>query len=236
MAVGAFLDAGMDFKVLKHELAKLNAKGWSVSLRETRSGAFRAQKFSVHIHGHSGSHGHEHVSLADIGRMILTSRLHAKVKALAIRIFRMLGRAEARVHGIPIQKVHFHEVGAIDSIVDIVSAAICVHHLGIRRAFVRSLAVGRGLQRGSHGAMPIPVPGAYELLKGFWISQADYEQEMVTPTGAAILAAVCQKGSRIPAMKTKAVGYGAGDRKFGAHAGFMRVSLGDIRGVSGRAR
>src|SRR5205085_2738556 len=127
---------------------------------------------------------------------IRKSRLDAAVKKTAIQIFRNLGRAEARVHGISLQQVHFHEVGAIDSIVDIVGAAICAHALKIDKFFVRNIIVGKGVQTGDHGRMPIPVPGAYELLKGFSLQQSEHFQEMVTPTGAAILATLCEKGKK----------------------------------------
>jgi len=225
MTVGALLDAGMPFKLLKQELKKLDLTGYSLALKNVRSGAFRAAKFQVKIEKH---HGHHHVALREIENKIQKSTLHSEIKKKAAAIFRKLGQAEARVHGIPIQEVHFHEVGAIDSFIDIVGTAICFHHLKIKRAYVRSIVIGRGLQQGSHGKMPIPVPGAYELLKGFWITQSDYKQEMVTPTGAAILETLCEKTLKIPKMKLETIGYGAGDRTFDGERGLLRVSLGTV--------
>ena len=225
MTVGALLDAGMSFELFKKEIGKLELKGYSLSLRNIRSGAFLARKFEVKLNYHSH---HHHVSLNEIVGKIRSSKLHSEIKQKAIAIFRNLGRAEARVHGIPVQKVHFHEVGAVDSFIDIVGTAICFHHLKIKKAYVRSIVVGRGLQQGDHGKMPIPVPGAYELLKGFWITQADYEDEMVTPTGAAILKTLCEKARQIPKIKLESIGYGAGDRTFDGQPGLLRVSLGIV--------
>ncbi len=222
MTVGALLDLGVPFDFLKKEIKKLKIAGYQLSLKTVRSGAFRAKKFSVHIHYPA----HHHTSLKDIEKRIRNSRLHLSVKKTAIAIFRNLGKAEARVHGIALQKVHFHEVGAVDSIVDIVGTAICFHYLGIKKAYVRSIRVGRGVQKGDHGEMPIPVPGAYELLKGFWIEQADFAHEMVTPTGAAILATLCRKTHEIPRLKIEKIGSGAGDQILGGARGYLRVALG----------
>lgn len=226
MTVGALLDAGMSFGLLKEEIGKLKLDGYSLGLKNIRSGVFRAKKFEVKLRPHSA---HHHVSLREIENKIRVSKLHSEIKQTAIAIFRTLGRAEACVHGIPVQKVHFHEVGAVDSFIDIVGTAICFHHLKIKRAYVRSIVVGRGLQSGAHGRMPIPVPGAYELLKDFWITQADYEDEMVTPTGAAILSTLCERTEKIPKIKLEVIGCGAGDRTFDGGPGLLRVSLGIVR-------
>ncbi len=223
MTVGAFLDAGMPFPVLKKELAKLRLKHYRLSLREEKCGAFRAKKFSVHIRNSRLKH---HTLLQEIERRIRASRLHPRIKKSAIAVFRKLGRAEAAVHGIPLGRVHFHEAGAIDSFIDIVGAAICMHHLKISRAFIRNLSVGRGLHQSHHGIMPVPVPGAYQLLKGFVLSQTAHAQEMVTPTGAALLATFTRPNGRIPKMKLESVGYGAGDRSFGGTRGYVRLSIG----------
>ena len=222
MTLGAFLDAGMPFEVLKKEIAKLGLHGYKLNLREVRSGAFRAKKFSVEVFHHAS---HHHTPLSEIEKKIRDSKLAVPVKKRAVAIFRNLGKAEARVHGVGIQKVHFHEIGAVDSLIDIVGAAVCFDYLKIRKAYVRHIAVGRGIQKGSHGAMPIPVPGAYELLKGFFLTQALHEHEMVTPTGAAILTTCCEKTQKIPRVKIEAIGYGAGDKKFKGKPGLLRVSL-----------
>ncbi|MDP3921523.1 MAG: LarC family nickel insertion protein [Candidatus Omnitrophota bacterium] len=225
MAIGALVDAGMPFRLLGSELRKLRLRGYRLGVRTVHAGAFRAKKFSVNLQ-HQKSHAH--VCLRDIVTLIQTSALHPRIKRSAVAIFRSLARAEARVHGVSLQKIHFHEVGAVDSILDIVGVAVCFHHLEIQRAYVRRIVVGQGVHAGcAHGEMPIPVPGTYELLKGFWIDQGPYEQEMVTPTGAAILATLCCKDTeKIPRIKFDAIGYGAGDRKFKGKRGFLRVGIG----------
>jgi len=169
MTVGAFLDAGMPFEVLKRELAKLKLKGYSIERKKIKAGAFRSHKFSVKLSKHVK---HFHTGLREIKKIIDDSKLDSKVKILAKKIFTCLGRAEARVHGIPLTRVHFHEVGAVDSIVDIVGTAICFHYFGIKKAYVRKISVGQGISGGSHGSMLVPVPGAYELLKGFKLTQS----------------------------------------------------------------
>jgi len=224
MTVAACLDAGMSFELLKKELKKLNLSGYRLSSGNTKCGAFRAKKFSVQLNRHSK---HPHTSLKGIEQRIRRSTLHPKIKNRSVQIFRKLGRAEARVHGIPVQKVHFHEVGAVDSIIDIVGAAICFHHLKIKKAYVRNITVGWGIQKGSHGEMPVPVPGTYELLKGYSLTQSDHGKEMITPTGAAILSTLCKPTDKIPRVKFRSIGYGAGNRKFNGLNGFVRVGIGD---------
>lgn len=231
MTLGAFLDAGFDFSLLKSELKKLGLRGYSLTSEKTRRGVFSGTKFTVHIK-HSLRHGHTHLS--EIRRLILKSRLHPNIKKISIRIFETLGRAEAKVHGLQLEKISFHEVGAIDSIVDIVGTAVCVHHLGLGRIFVRNLHVGGGsLRTHHHGRMILPTPGASELLKGFEVSHAPIDFEMVTPTGAAILAALAEKTGDLPCLEIQAIGYGAGTMEFKDRPNLLRVTLGEtVKGFS----
>ena len=231
MALGAFLDAGFDFNLLKSELKKLNVSGYSLNCVKTSRGHFNGTKFNVCIRP---GHFHDHTPLSKIRELIRQSRLHPGIKKNALKIFEKLGRAEARVHGVPLEKVFFHEVGAVDSIVDIVGTAVCLHHLRIEKIFVRNLHVGRGtLKTHHHGRMALPSPAALELLKGFELHHAPIDYEMVTPTGAAILAALAEKTSDLPSMETQAVGYGAGTRDFKDRPNLLRVSWGDVlRGFS----
>ena len=225
MTVGAFLDAGMSFPLLQKELQKLRVKNVRLSIREEKCGAFRGKKFSVHVKHHHKAH---HTSLGEIESRIRKSKLHSRIKQCAIAMFRNLGQAEAKVHGTTIQKIHFHEVGAVDSLMDIVGAAICFYHLKIDKAFVRNITIGRGIHRGHHGRMPIPVPGTYELLKGFSLTQSSQDQEMITPTGATILKTLCSQNGKMPSLKLETIGYGAGDRWLGPTRGFVRVGLGTL--------
>lgn len=226
MTLGAFLDGGFDFNLLRSELKKLNVSGYSLSRVKASRGHFTGTKFDVRIRP---GYFHDHTRLSEIRGLIRKSRLHPGIKKNALKIFEKLGRAEARVHGVPLEKVFFHEVGAVDSIVDIVGTAICLHHLGIEKIFVRNLHVGRGaLKAHHHGRIALPSPAASELLKGFELHHAPIDHEMVTPTGAAILAALAEKTSDLPSMETRAVGYGAGTRHFKDRPNLLRVSWGEI--------
>lgn len=223
MTVGALLHVGIPVDYLEKEIKKLKLKGYELKLRRVKCGAFAARKFDVKVLNHPT---HHHTSLKKIEEIIKDSKLTSGAKNIATRIFKNLGRAEAKVHGIGLQKVHFHEVGAVDSIIDIVGTAVCFDYLQIKKAYVRTLKIGRGMQKGAHGEMPVPVPATYELLKGFSLTQTEDFGEKITPTGAAILATLCQKESKIPSIRFSAIGYGAGDRKFKGKRGFLRLAVG----------
>jgi uncharacterized protein (TIGR00299 family) protein len=151
------------------------------------------------------------------------------VKALALKIFEKLAAAEAKVHGLPAAAVQFHEVGAVDSIVDIVGAAAAVHHWGIRKVFVRNLNAGAGdVRHGHHGRMRVPGPGTMELLKGFPVRLVSTPSELVTPTGAAILAALAEATEEIPALAVDRIGYGAGSSELKDRANLLRLTVGEI--------
>ncbi len=170
-----------------------------------------------HCHGedgHSHEHGHMHRNLEDIHHIIEKSELPPRVQELAKRIFGFVARAESRIHGKPVSEVHFHEVGAIDSIVDIVGAAICVDYLGIEKMAASPVAVGTGFVRCAHGLMPLPAPATLEILReaGIPYYQTEIKGELLTPTGAAILAALVSEYGPMPAGRLSAAGYGAGRR------------------------
>src|SRR5882724_5706720 len=189
MIMGALVDAGAPFEALRAELAKLHLPGWSLERREVMKGVFRATKVDVHVHdhdhaggaaGHSHAHGHDRHEHPD-------RNLHAAVKANASRIFTRLGEAEARVHGTTVDHVHFHDVGAVDAIVDVAGACVGLHLLGVDQVHCSALPLGGGFVTGAHGRIPIPGPGTAELLKGFPVVDTGVRRELVTPTGAAIL-------------------------------------------------
>src|SRR5882724_9559128 len=224
MIMGALVDAGAPFEALRHELAKLGLEGFTLERREVMKGAFRAAKVDVHIHDHDhagGETGHEHETphgrhrhpdrnLPSILDLIAASGLNASVKANAARIFTRLAEAEARVHGTSVDQVHFHEVGAVDAIVDVTGACIGLHLLGVDAVHCSALPVGGGFVTGAHGRIPIPGPGTAELLKGFPVVDTGVKRELVTPTGAAILTTLSASAGAMPAMTVEAVGYGAG--------------------------
>jgi uncharacterized protein (TIGR00299 family) protein len=227
MILGALVDAGLAWEDLLADLARLALPGYALERREVMKGAFRATKVEVHVAeraggpagGHPGpadehSHPHEHPdphrTLPVIRDLITRSALPDGVKANAIRIFARLAEAEGRVHGVPPDTVQFHDVGAVDAIVDIVGACIGLHRLGIDAVHCSALPIGGGMVNGPHGRIPVPAPGTAELLKGFPVVDTGVQRELVTPTGAAILTTLAASAGRMPPMTVSAIGYGAG--------------------------
>lgn len=247
MVMGALVDAGVHFEALQAELAKLKLPGFTLERREVMKGVFRATKVDVHVHDHDHAHGdvghahgephgrHEHPdrNLESILGLIAASGLAAAVKANAARIFTRLAEAEARVHGTTVNQVHFHEVGAVDAIVDITGACIGLHLLGVEAVHCSALPVGGGFVTGAHGRIPIPGPGTAELLKGFPVVDTGVKRELVTPTGAAILTTLSASAGTMPAMTVEAVGYGAGDMDLEA-PNVLRVFVGRAADSGGR--
>jgi pyridinium-3,5-bisthiocarboxylic acid mononucleotide nickel chelatase len=247
MIMGALVDAGVPFEALRDELAKLHLPGWSLERREVMKGVFRATKVDVHVHdhdhaddaaGHSHAHGHdrhEHPdrNLHSILDLIAASDLPAVVKANAARIFTRLGEAEARVHGTTVDHVHFHDVGAVDAIVDVTGACVGLHLLGVDQVHCSALPLGGGFVTGAHGRIPIPGPGTAELLKGFPVVDTGVRRELVTPTGAAILTTLSRAAGAMPAMTVEAVGYGAGNMELDA-PNVIRLFLGRAASSGGR--
>lgn len=180
-----------------------------------------------HPHHDEGHHHHEHRGLSEIAEIIQRSSLPERVKARAISIFTRLAEAEGKVHGIATEKVHFHEVGATDAIVDIVGACIGFEFLEIERFTTAPLRVGFGFVKCAHGNYPIPAPGTAELLKGIPFYAGEIDSEFTTPTGAAIVAALCSDFSRSPGMSVEKIGYGAGNRDFPKLPNALRLMLGN---------
>ena len=220
MTVGALLHLGVPLDALQEELRKLPLTGYHLHQTERMLSGIRATKFNVEVHDPL----HER-SFRAISRMLQESSLLPQVKDTALRIFTVLAEAEGRVHGVTPEAVHFHEVGAIDSIVDIIGAAFGLHFLGVEQIYASPLPMGKGLVPSRHGILPVPGPATVELLKGIPVRLGDGEAEMVTPTGAAIVAALA-KQSVLPVFVPSAVGYGAGERTFGDRPNLLRVVLG----------
>jgi uncharacterized protein (TIGR00299 family) protein len=232
MIVGALLDCGIALADLEGELASLALEGVRMR-RETREkSGIRATKFVVeidsaaHDHGPRG-HGHDaHRSFGDIRRLIRQSALSSRVCELALQVFARLAEAEGKVHGIEPDDVTFHEVGAIDSIVDVVGAAWAIDTLAIDEILVGPLPLGRGFVQAAHGPLPVPGPATAELLRGFPVRLGDGEWEMVTPTGAAIVSALGRPAALPARMVVERIGYGAGDSDFTDRPNLLRVLLG----------
>ncbi len=207
MILGALVDAGVSLDSLGAELAKLPLVGYRLAAREVTKGAFRATKVDVEVDARA--HDRQR-SLPEILSLLDGSRLPDRVKAGARRIFARLGEAEARVHGTTVDEVHFHDVGAVDAIVDVTGAVAGLHLLGVEAVHVSALPLGGGMVEGPHGKIPVPGPGTAELLKGFPLFDNGVRAELVTPTGAAILTTLAGSAGSMPRMTVERVGYGAG--------------------------
>lgn len=228
MTVGALLDLGVPLEYLRSELTKLAlpAESFSLSIRRTERRHFAALKFDVTVHDH-----HTHRHYAAIDTLIVDSALPDPVKEKARRVFRRLAEAEARVHGVPLEEVHFHEVGALDSIVDIVGTAICLDYLGVEAIHASALPLGSGFVNSAHGRLPVPAPATAELLRGMPLHGDCGPGERVTPTGAAILAALCDGFGKQPGMLLDRVGCGAGSKDFDDCPNVLRAFLGQAVAV-----
>jgi uncharacterized protein (TIGR00299 family) protein len=230
MIVGALVDAGASLDDLHRQLDKLGVAGWTLTAREVRRGAFRATKVDVEI---DRARDQPHRRLADILALLEASRLAPATVGAASRIFRRLAEAEARVHGTSVDDVHFHEVGAVDAIVDVTGAVVALELLNVDAVHVSPLPLGRGFVDTAHGRMPVPGPGTAELLRGFPVVDTGVEGELVTPTGAAILTTLATAAGRMPAMTLDRVGYGAGGRDPAGMANVLRCFVGTTAAPAG---
>jgi hypothetical protein len=223
MTLGALVDAGLPLADLKRGLGTIALKGYSLSARRVMKGAIAATKVGVEIR----HHGHHHTPLRQILGLIKRSGLPGPVKESASDVFQRLGRAEGRIHGQDPMKVAFHEVGAVDSIVDIVGSCLGFHLLGVEKLYCSRIPVARGEIRTHHGALPNPGPATTALLSGFPLVPIEIDREVVTPTGAALLAALVRDPGRFPPMTLTATGYGAGDWDLAERANVVRLLVGD---------
>lgn len=243
MIVASLVDAGASVDEIRKGLEGLGLHGFSVEMARTVSHQIAASQFLVHTgmrhdraagqtgHAHShhpdddGGH-HPHRNLADIERIISSGSLPPRVRQNAQAVFRALGEAEAKVHGTTVERIHFHEVGAVDSIVDITAACLALELLGVEKLYVGPLPLSRGTVKCAHGEWPVPGPATSELLRGFRWRNTDIEGELVTPTAAAIFAVLGDDSSRMPPFRLSATGYGAGANDYGI-PNVLRVCLGD---------
>jgi hypothetical protein len=223
MIMASLLDAGVSPARLREELAKLALPGWMLVVREVMKGDFRATKVDVEIDGDAHRH---HRSLRDILDILERSALEASVRERATRIFTRLADAEARVHGADRESVQFHDVGAVDAIVDVTGGVIALDLAGAQAIHMSALPVGGGLVRGPHGRIPVPAPGTVELLRGFPVVDTGVKAELVTPTGAAILTTLSASAGKMPAMTIEAIGYGAGTMDLPGTPNVLRCFLG----------
>jgi uncharacterized protein (TIGR00299 family) protein len=229
MILGALLDAGLPFDELKRALGSLAVEGWEVSADRVVKTGVTATKFRVHEHAHAGAgaqpHAHHH--LKHIFAAIERSALSDAGKAKAITMFRRLGEAEAAIHGTTMEKVHLHEVGAIDSIIDIVGAVFALDWFAAGKIVVSPMNVGGGMVKSAHGVFPVPAPATIALVKDAPVYSSGIQAELLTPTGALILTEYASEFGPVPAMKIARVGYGAGDRELTETPNVVRVLVGE---------
>jgi len=228
MILGALVAAGVESHTLIEQLQSLKVPGWKIDFDTVdRSGIS-----STYAHVQT-AHEHAHRHLGDILKIIYGSDLPERVKDRAARIFSRLAEAESRVHNQPVEKIHFHEVGAIDAIIDVCGAAVGFDLLGIEQFISSPLRVGYGMAQMAHGRFPIPPPAVAELLRGKPVYAGDIEGEFVTPTGAAIITTVCDRFENIPSMKIQASGYGAGTRDPKGFPNALRIFVGELDASAG---
>lgn len=224
MTLAALIDLGLPRETLEMELAKLGLNDYELKVfRGSRSG-IGAMGLEVQVRAKKK---HSHRQFFHIRRMIEESALEKEVKAVSLKIFQRLAEAEAKIHGQKIEEVHFHEVGAVDSIVDIVGTAIGIQFFRPDRILSSELPMGRGFVECQHGRLPLPAPATLEILKGYAVKNVPIEEELVTPTGAAIVTSLSTGVTSFPAMKMDRVGYGMGKKEFPDRPNLLRLMAGE---------
>jgi pyridinium-3,5-bisthiocarboxylic acid mononucleotide nickel chelatase len=222
MTLGALLDAGCDLAQLREELHGLQVPCWELSAEKVWKNGMAATCARVKTEDQQ-----KHRPLSAILQILRDSKLASPVRDRAAAIFHKLGEAEARVHDVPVEKIHFHEVGAVDAIVDIVGACIGFHMLGIEKFACSPLNVGGGTVKMAHGVLPVPAPATANLLQGKPTYSNGVQRELVTPTGAAIVATLCDSFGAQPPMSVSAIGYGAGAADLEGQPNVLRIMIGE---------
>ena len=226
MILAALLDLGVPVDLVESELKKLELDGWELKVSEVKRNAIRALHLDVIV-----EEQHHHRSWADIRAMIEKSAIGDSAKKRGLEIFSEIAAAEAKVHGVDVEKVHFHEVGAVDSIIDIMGAAVALDYLGAG-VLSSKIPVGRGSVDTAHGSLPVPAPATLEILRGVPVTGRETEQEFTTPTGAAVIKTQALSHGPFPSMIVLKTGYGAGTRSSEKNPGLLRAVLGK-RGPDG---
>ncbi len=223
MNLGAMIDLGVDKTLLINELNKLNLKGWELIVQKDQRHGITGTKVTVKQTRHEHAHRH----LSDIEKIINDSSLDTATKELSRKIFMKIAVAEAKVHGISLDHVHFHEVGAVDSIIDVVGAAICYNALKVDGVHVSTIELGSGFVKCDHGKLPVPAPATAEIIKGLPVKKGGVDFEATTPTGAAILAALGTDFSAGLPLKIEKTAYGVGQKDSKDIPNLLRVFLGE---------
>jgi hypothetical protein len=224
MIIGSLISSGLDVHDLKIELKKLKLKDFEVNVKRVVKNGISARKFNV-ISTEKVKHRH----LKDINNIIESSKLDEEIKIQAKKIFQRIAEAEAKIHDQPTEKVHFHEIGAIDTIVDVVGSLFGLKNLGIEKVYCSKVNVGSGFVEFSHGKFPVPAPATAEILKNIPVyATANSNTELVTPTGAAIISTMAEKFCNLPVMEVEKIGYGAGTKDID-QPNVLRVFVGQLK-------
>lgn len=232
MVLGALVDLGVPQKYFRAQLAELDIDKFSISFARADRMGISGRKVTVRDL-HRG-HAHHHRTFGDIEKIITRSRLSPRIKERSLDIFLRIARAEAKIHHRKIPDVHFHEVGAIDSIVDIVGGAAGIDYLGVDAFFASRVPLGSGFVRCQHGLMPVPAPATLEILKNVPVRSFGIRSEMVTPTGAAILTGYVDRFDFMPEMKILKTGFGAGSKVFENIPNLLRLVVGEVADRKGK--
>ena len=223
MTIGALVDAGAHFEELRAQLAALNVPGYELAVGKVKRHGIAGTKFRVHVY----APGTQHRRLRDIEAILHGSGLESRIQRRALEVFGRLAEAEATIHQTTIDQVQFHEVGAIDSIVDITGTIIGLELLQVQRVLASAVNVGAGFVRAAHGLLPVPAPATAELLKGAPTYARGNDGELTTPTGAALLATLAESFGPLPHMRVEQIGYGAGTKELPHAPNLLRVLIGD---------
>lgn len=235
MVIGALIDAGGDPQHLTEELKKLQMEDeYELQWETVDKNGITCTKFDVvltdhtkHEHHHTDHHHHDHRAYREIVQMIQEADFTEAVLSIALNIFKKIGEAEGLIHGVPLEEVHFHEVGAVDSIIDIVGTAILLESMNIEQVKSSTIPVGSGQIHIDHGIYPVPAPATLEILRGIPLEQSDIQSELTTPTGAAIIAVLSEEYCPFPTLTVDSIGYGAGTKSFPNHPNVLRVVIGE---------
>ncbi|HKQ54162.1 MAG TPA: nickel pincer cofactor biosynthesis protein LarC, partial [Pyrinomonadaceae bacterium] len=230
MILGALVGVGVDPRALVEQLSLLDVSGYEVSFETVDRSGISATRAVVRTQEESA-----HCHLSHILKIIRDSRLSDAVKERAAEIFTRLAEAEARIHNVAVERIHFHEVGALDAIVDVTAACIGFELLQVERFASSALHVGSGTVEMAHGRFPVPPPAVAELLRDAPVYSTDIKGELVTPTGAAVISTVCREFGPLPVMKIERTGYGAGGREYENFPNVLRLMLGESEGAASLA-
>lgn len=220
MILGALVDSGLALESLEKELARLNISGFHLTARKVTRGGISGTQVEVHI----TEEGKER-RLSDFAAILENSSLSEEVKRASLNTFIRLAQVEARIHNTALENVHFHELGGLDTLVDIVGAFAGLRLLGVEKVYSSPLALGQGTVKCKHGPLPVPAPATLELLKGVPVYGSEVEAELVTPTGAAIITGLAARFGPMPSMRAEAIGYGAGQRDIVSRPNLLRIAL-----------